>query len=209
VNGAGAVLAGGAGLSVTVPNICVKLPAEDGVAGGLAGAVSGPNPGGNPGAGASGFLSRATWTNALASSRDAFRVGGAMVPVGWPGVLSACSMRVKSPGGFAPAGGTAGSAASGGAGLEKLGAGGADESENAGAGGGGVGVENTGAGAGADAGAANGAGAALEKAGGAGEAGEDAGFSESVPNICVKLPGVDDGAGDAGAGDAGIGDEGA
>jgi len=102
--------------SFSAPNICVKLPGDDGAAaggagggaaGGFSGAANRPD-----GPAASGFFSMATCTNALASSRDAFSGGLATSPVGLPGVFNACSMRVNSPGfgadGSAGGGGAAG-----------------------------------------------------------------------------------------------------
>ena len=98
-----------------------------------------------------------------------------------PGVLSACSIRVKSPGGLAGGGIVAPGGGVGGLGFE-----------NTGADGGGVGVEKTGAGVGAGGAGATGAGAGLENAAGTGAAGAEDGFSPSALNICVKLPGEDE-----------------
>jgi hypothetical protein len=173
---------------LSAANICVKPPgdepedepsdepADEGAAGAADGCGSWLNGLSVPlGAGVSPFLSRATWTNALASSRDAFMVPGAPEELEAPGVLSACSMRVKSPGAFA-----GGAVETPGGGVVGFGF------ENTGADGDGVGVEKTGAGVGS-----GGAGAGLENAAGTGAGGE-VGFSLSALNICVKLPGEDE-----------------
>ena len=98
-----------------------------------------------------------------------------------PGVLSACSIRVKSPGGLAGGGIVAPGGGVGGFGFE-----------NTGADGGGVGVENTGADVGAGGEGAYGAGAGLENAADEGVEGVGDGLSPSALNICVKLPGEDE-----------------
>lgn len=118
----------------------MKLPGDDGAAGGggagggvaegVDGMVNLPD-----GPAASGFFSIATCTNALASSRDAFIEPGAAGAAGCPGVFSACSMRVNSPG--LPAAGGSGAGGPGGADAEL-------ENDACGAGAGG-GDENTGA----------------------------------------------------------------
>lgn len=147
---------GGAGVSLNAPNICVKLPGEEGAAaaGGGAGAAGIANLPEGPAA--SGFFSIETWTNALASSRDAFIGAAEPEPAPGAGVLSACSMRVNSPGLLPCASGAGG-------GVGAAGAGGADENTGACAGGAGTG------GAGA-AGAAKAGDAGAEKAGDAGGA---------------------------------------